>query len=189
MRRGNLTLFNAAATRSVMADAAKVEASLVPMQAPEPVRPFDALALPALMQAAMLMMHESQVKRSLIAKLLEDSQDTPSSLDFRNLRNLGLCEWKVGKRLHDLTAIGIASVKELERKLCIKLDVHCMTERGRSGSFEVRFACPCGFSTLVRASGTAPGNAAVRHHTFIKTQQRMASLVDAMTAPMKCEVG
>lgn len=183
MRRGNVSLFSAAAHRSVMS--ARDEA-LIPFQVYAVPAPFDATALPPMQQAALLTMHESVVKRALIARLLEDAQSRPDAPDYAALCERGLAERKHGYRFRTLTDEGRASVKEMQRKLCMRFGIHLLSEGGRRG-WQVHYSCPCGFSTLVRASTTARGNAAARHHGHVRAQEQIAAAAQAMQAPMKVE--
>ena len=44
--------------------------------------------------------------------------------DFVALREIGLCELKVGKRYHDLTPQGRVAAMTLEKRLCQTLGIH-----------------------------------------------------------------
>lgn len=144
------------ASRSVEAlralfDQPKAQATL---PAPEP---FDLTTLSVMQQAALIQLTETHVKRALVGRLLEDAQDKPQSEDYRALVELGLAERREADRWHHLTRAGIEPAKRLTQQLCIQFNVHVLIEGG-DGGWQVHYACPCGFSTMVRRSTTARGN-------------------------------
>ena len=153
------------------------------VEAPQLAPAIDVMALSNMQQAALMTMMVSHVKNALIARLLEDSQDRPGMPEYRDLRRIGFAEWKPGKRLHDLTPVGLLAGRTLQEKLCHQFDIHYLVPHASKSGWETRFSCPCGFSCNVRRSPTAPGNAAVRHASYVRTQQRLAGLVGALKMP------
>ena len=153
------------------------------VEAPQVAPAIDVMVLSNMQKAALMTMMESHVKNALIARLLEDSQDRPGMPEYRDLRRIGFAEWKSGKRLHDLTEVGRLAGRTLQENLCKQFDVHLLVPHQARTGWEVRFSCPCGFSCNVRRSPTAPGNAAVRHQSYLRTQQRLAGLVGALKMP------
>lgn len=156
------------------------------VEAPPSLPPFDASTLPERQQAALIFLTESHVKRSIVGKLLEDSQEFLRDADFAPLRELGLAEKPEGYRLNKITRDGNVSAKALTKALCIKHNIHLLTEGGPSG-WQVRFSCPCGFSTMVRRSHTARSNATIQHANHVRTSQGIKSLFDAMQPPARAE--
>ncbi len=148
--------------------------------------PFDAATLPANQQAALIYLTEGHVKRALVSKLMEHSQDFLHDADFAPLRELGLAEKPEGYRLNKLTDAGRASAKLLTQKLCIQFNIHMLIEGGDCG-WQVRYSCPCGFSTMVRRSRTAYGNASVQHATHVRTQIAVGNLVASLRPPQRAE--
>lgn len=142
-----------------------------------PIKPvFDVMTLTPLQMAALLSMHESVVRRAVVRKLLEDSQDCYRSKDFIALRDLALCEPKAGKREDQLTAAGISEVRKLERELCTRFGIHVLIDQGNT-SWQRHFKCTCGqWNTAVRHSHTAPGNARVAFNGHLATVEGMSAL-------------
>ncbi len=168
--------------RARIDDVPKAEASLVPA-----LPPIDVMALSHMQQAALMQMTDSHVRRALVARLLEDSQDRPGMPEYRDLRRLGLATWNDGKRLHDLTEAGIVAGKLLQQKLCQQFDIHLLVPHESKSGWETRFSCPCGFSCNVRRSPTAPGSANRKHFVHVETQKRIAGLANALKMPMRAE--
>jgi hypothetical protein len=126
---------------------------------PSPVLLAMIQALPTMQQAALLTLHESVVRRTVVRRLLEDAQDIPRAPDYRILARLGLALYHTGKRRHDLTDEGRIAAVMLERVLCQRFGIHLMSDAGSVGS-QQKYVCCCGqWSTTVRRSGTAYGNA------------------------------
>lgn len=122
-----------------------VPAEIVP-EAPKlaPVVSFDPLTqLTTLQQVALLWMHVSHVRHAVTAKLMEDAQDRPGKSDWAALRDHGLCEYKEGKRQHDLTGEGRVAVIKLERELCRKFGIHLISYGGNA-TWEQFCSCSCG---------------------------------------------
>ncbi len=168
--------------RARIDDVPKVEVSLVPA-----LPPIHVMALSPMQQAALMQMTDSHVRRALVARLLEDSQDRPGMPEYRDLRRLGLAKWSEGKKLHDLTDAGIVAGRTLTEKLCQTYDIHLLVPNQTRDGWEVRYSCPCGFHCNVRRSPTAPGNANRMHYTHVETQKRIAGLASALTMPFRAE--
>lgn len=154
---------------------------------PNPVAPLDPMTLPALQQAALLQMHESHVKRMLTGIVLEDCQDKPGHPDYAALASMGLCDRNEGKRYHDLTVAGIVAAKTLERSLCKQHGIHLLLGPFGGGGPTVSYRCPCGWSTQVRNSTTAPNNGRARWNAHVSTAQGMSKLVVALKPPQMAE--
>ena len=169
------------ANRSIQAMRAMFDQPNAAPALPAPAA-FDAFTLPLMQQAALIQLTETHVKRALIARLLEDAQDKPQAEDYRALVDLGLAERREADRWHHLTRAGVEPAKILTQKLCLRFNVHMLTEGGDSG-WQVRYACPCGFSTMVRRSRTAWGNAATQHAASVRTKIGIGNLVQALKPP------
>lgn len=145
-----------------------------------PIEEFEPLSLPVMQQAALMQMHESHVSRAIKARLLEDSQDGPHNSDYQALVDLGFAARRHAERWHHLTTEGAIVARKLEQKLCGRFNIHILQDRGASGSWQQRFGCPCGWSTLVRRSSTAPANAASAFKVHRETARRLANLGDVL---------
>lgn len=152
-----------------------------PKPAPIKLAPtFDASTLPVLQQAALVTMMESHVKRTIVFKLLEDSQDRPHLPDYAELVKAGLAEHSIGKRFHDLTMQGRFAARALEQKLCQQFQIHLMIDAGQVG-WEQRYTCPCGqWSTMVRRSTTADRNARSQFNRHVASAEGMSKLFVAL---------
>lgn len=115
-----------------------------------PSIPFDPMTLSTMQQAALLQMHESHVKRAVIARILEDSQDRPSMAEYAALRDMKLCELKPGKRFHDLTPMGHVAASTLEKRLCQTLGIHVKLGGDDNLKGSVRYYCSCGQWSIYR---------------------------------------
>lgn len=146
--------------------------------------PFDPMTLPERSQAALIFLTVSPVKMALVQRLLVDSKDHLIGEDYRPLREHGLAEYKTGKRLHDLTPKGIAVAKDLQHILCQQFDIHLLLESPANLGWQTQFECPCGWTTLVRRSTTAPSNARSRFNQYHATFQGMSKLVAALKPPV-----
>lgn len=104
--------------------------------------------LPVLMQAALIQMRESWVKRAVVARLLEESQDKPHVADYEALVRLGLAEKNEADKWHRLTYLGRRIAGHLEQRLCKQFQIHLLQEAG-ADRFDVRFRCCCGWKTAV----------------------------------------
>lgn len=146
---------------------------------------YNTSTLPTFSQAALLTMHESQVKRALIARLLAAWNGAmPRRNDFRILVERGLAEYKHGKRLHDLTPQGIIAVKKLEQQLCARFNIHELIEGPRRG-WEQTYRCTCGKSYAVRASTTSFANVRAQWAREHATEAGITKLYDAMAPVAK----
>lgn len=163
----------------VAADRAKVE---------QREKGYDASTLPTFSKVALLWMHESQVKRALSARLLDGWDCYPSKRDFAPLVERGLCEWKPGKRQHDLTPEGVIAVKKLERDLCARFNIHQFIDNPVSVGWQLRYRCTCGSDYVVRKSPTAYGNA---HSQWVREHATKAGIDKLYTAlePVKMAEG
>lgn len=184
MRRGNFTVYSSAASGAVMKSRFDEAAALAP-QLPLPP-PFDPMSLSLLQQAAMMCMHESHFARAVYRRMLVDSQDKPQLPDYKALVNLGFARKNASDKWHKLTAQGTTIARELEKRLCVDLDIHAMLGP-IGGGINVSFSCPCGWKVSVRNSHTARGNASAsfaRHHA---TAEGMKKLVAALKPPQMAE--
>lgn len=117
---------------------------------PTPAAPFDPMTLHTMQKIALLWMHESPVRRHVVARLSEDTQDKPSMTDFTALRLLGLCEYKRGKRQHELTPQGLVAAATLEKRLCQTLGIHVKLGGDDNMQGSTRFYCSCGQWSITR---------------------------------------
>lgn len=169
---------------------ARFQAPLDPSTLPVYREPADPMTLPVLQQAALLSMHESAVRRAVVAKLLaeDDCQDKPSFHDYRALVGLGFCGLSAGKRYHELTVEGLFAARKLEKKLCSRFSIHLLLENShRASGPTVTFHCCCGWMTVnIRNSHTAPGNARAQFRTHLRTVKGINGLAGALQ-PMTAE--
>ncbi len=148
--------------------------------------PFDPMTLPLMQQAALMQMHESHFSRTVVRRLLEDTQDKPQLQDYKALVNLGFARKGAAEKWHKLTAGGSVIARELEKRLCQQLDIHAMMGPFGSGQY-VSFSCPCGWRTSVKNSHTAPSNARASWHRHHATAEGMQKLVVALKPPRAAE--
>ncbi len=141
--------------------------------AAEPVDPFADFSV--LHKAALLTMHESAVKRALVARLLIDSQERPLMPEYRFLVAQGLAHRRLNDKWHHLTPRGVTLAKELEKTLCQEFNIHLLLRGGDVG-WQTVFRCPCGWSTRVRRSPTAPGNANYAYQRHLARAQGFAAI-------------
>lgn len=185
-RSSSLRLFNGSMTISglqkIKDDEAAVDAYR--RNPPEPAPVFDPLTLTTMQQAALMQMMESHVKRAVIARLLEDSQDRPGASEYCSLVDLGLAELKVGKRYHDVTYDGAAAGRALTQSLCRKFNIHLLIE-STAHRLTVMFKCPCGWHTTVDKGRFTNSNANARFQKHIATAEGMNKLVVALRSPQR----
>lgn len=182
--RGNWSVYSSQAQTDLMSQRFREAEALLPkvQEAPK----FDPMTLEPRQQAALISLMVSHVRTALMQRLLEDSQDPLIGADYRPLRDLGLAEYKEGKRLHDLTMTGRFAAPALEEQLCQKLDVHLML--GPFGTAHtVSYNCPCGWRASVRNSHTAPGNARASFNRHHATAAGMSKLVASLRPPTRAE--
>lgn len=179
MLRNSAKLFQTLTISGMERDAAAEAARSLPFVTdPEP--DFD--AIPLMQKIALLKMHESQVKRTVIEKLSEHCQDGPSADDYTALREQGLIARQHGKRWDDLTSAGIALVRKLETKLCFDFGIHLMIEASRHNT-TVRFECSCGrWSTNIYKDEFTNRNKFVQFNRHLRTAKAMDGLLSALTA-------
>lgn len=109
---------------------------------------FDPHALQPSLQAALIQMTESHVRRTLVRHLTEDMQCGPSVRTYQELVARGLAELRPGAKWHSLTPAGREHASKLVPWLCRYYDIHLLQEGG-SIRYAVVFKCPCGWRTEV----------------------------------------
>ncbi len=172
--RYSSTLTCSEITRRDAADAARLLPAVV---VPEP--DFDALSL--MQKIALMKMHESPVSRTVVGRLSEDCQCTPSADDYAALREHGLIARLHGKRWDDLTQNGSALARKLETKLCCDFGIHLRLERSRPNT-NVNFECSCGgWKATIYKDEFTQKNAHVQFNRHLWMVKRMAGLVRALT--------
>lgn len=136
--------------------------------------------LTVIQQAALVQMRESQVKRAVVARLLEECQDKPRVSDYEALVTMGLAEKGAADKWHKLTYQGRRISGHLEARLCARFQIHLLAESG-SDRFNVSFRCCCGWKTQVpKQSPSVWRNARARFARHEGTAEGIRELRAAM---------
>lgn len=122
--------------------------------------PLDLTTLPVMQQAAVIMMMETHVKRTIYARLLEEAQDKPQIHDYHALVELGLASKSPSSKWHALTYEGRRAAFRLAQKLCAQFNIHLLRE-GIDTRYEVNWHCCCGWSVQTRKGDFTNSNAQV----------------------------
>lgn len=115
--------------------------------------------LPIIDQIAVMMMHESQVARTVVKHLRAEVDEGPCMADYHRLAAQGMCMKRPADRWHRLTPEGHALARALERHLCQHYGIHLLLRSGEFAGGMAAFRCPCGWSIGVQRSPSGENSA------------------------------
>ena len=145
--RSRSSIYRSVVTVSMLAADNADTARRNPEFASKPVeyRPFDALTLTTLQQAALLsIFDDTHARRAVVRRLIAEAGHVYSALDFEILKQHDLCLRPRGYRGDKLTGPGRVAAATLQKVLCQRFGIHIKSGGNDNCRGLVTYRCSCG---------------------------------------------